>query len=62
MRPRQASQRIRRPLDAVAATVQHVRVDRRRPQVLAAKRFLHRPNVGPVFQKTGRERVSEGVA
>jgi hypothetical protein len=47
-RLRNLLQRIRRALDCQSRLVHHVQTDHRRPHVLMAEQFLHRPDIHPV--------------
>jgi hypothetical protein len=47
---------------ALAAAVEHVRVDHRRAHVFVAEQLLDRAYVVAVFEQVGRERVAQRVA
>ena len=46
----------------MTAAIQHVRVDHRRLHAAVAKQLLDRPNIVPLREQMGRERVTKGVA
>ena len=53
---------IGRATDTSPSPVEDVGVDHRRADVLVSEQFLNRPDIIPVFQEMGSERMPEGVA
>ncbi len=59
---RAGGQPVGRAADTASASIQDVRVDHRRPNVLVPKEFLHRANVVAVSQQVRGKRMAERVA
>ena len=55
------SQGVQRALDTLSASVQDVRIDHRRLDVLVAQKLLYRADVVPVLKEVGCERMAKRV-
>jgi hypothetical protein len=56
------TQEVRWAADAPSSPVENVGVDHRRADVLVPKKFLDRPDIIPILQEMGSERMPECVA
>jgi len=54
-------EQVSRGSDGAGAAIQDVRVDHGRRHVTMTEQFLHGPDVVPVLQQVGGERVAQGI-
>ncbi len=58
---RQRSETVSRAVDTLSPSIEHMRIDHGRTDILVPEEFLHRPNIIAVFKQMGGERMPEGV-
>ena len=48
--------------DPTPTTLEHVRIDHRRSDILVSQEFLYGTDIGPLLQQVGGKAVPQGVA